>query len=86
MSYKYNKNSICLFRDYGLAVFKSRSGPQAEKIQKHFQKMFRKNDVNKNLIWEQNLRIVDYLDGTLNALDGSHKRFHKPVSEIKFIC
>ena len=50
MSYKYNKNSICLFRDYGLAVFKSRSGPQAEKIQKHFQKMFRKNDVNENLI------------------------------------
>ena len=36
LSDKYNKNYIGLYRDDGSAVFKNISGPQAEKIQKHF--------------------------------------------------
>ena len=83
LSPKYNKNNICLYRDDGLAVCKKRSGPQAEKNLKHFQKIFCKNDVNVTL--KHNLRIVDNLDGTLNILDGSHKRFHKPISGISYI-
>ena len=50
-----NKNDIGLYRDDSLAVFRNTSGPQAEKIKKHFQCMFHKN-----------LKIVDYLDVTLN--------------------
>ena len=38
LSNKYNKKDISLYRDDGLAVFKNKSGPQAErmKISKNF--------------------------------------------------
>ena len=65
----YNKNDIGLYRDDGLAVFRNTSGPQAEKIKKHFQSIFRKN--NLNIIVKCNLKIVDYLDVTLNLSDSS---------------
>ena len=42
LSLKYNKNNIGLYRHDGLAVFKNISGPQAKKIKKHFQNIFRK--------------------------------------------
>ena len=47
-SNKYNKKDIDLhlYRDYGFAVFKNKSGPQAERIKKDFQKNFGKNDLN----------------------------------------
>ena len=32
-----------------------------------------------------NLKLVDYLDVTLNLSDGSYKPFHKPNSEINYI-
>ena len=79
----YNKNDIGLYRDDGLAVFRNTSGPQAEKIKKHFQSMFRKN--NLSIIVKCNLKIVDNLDVTLNLSDGSYKPFHKPNSEINYI-
>ena len=83
LSLKYNKNNIGLYRHDGLAVFKNISGPQAKKIKKHFQNIFRKN--NLNIIVKCNLKIVDYLDVTLNLSDGSYKPFHKPNSEINYI-
>ena len=59
------------------------SGPQTEKIKKNFQNMFRKD--NLNIIVKCNLKIVNYLDVTLNNSDGSYKPFHKPNSEISYI-
>ena len=83
MRRKYNRNNIGLDRDDGLAVFKNICGPQAEKIKKHFQNIFRKN--NLNIIVRCNLKIVGDLDVTLNLLDGLHKPFHKPNSDINYI-
>ena len=40
LSNKCNKECIGLYRDDGLAGFKSVSGPQSEKIKKYFQKVF----------------------------------------------
>ena len=57
-----NKNNIGSYRDDGLAVFKNISGPQVRKINKHFQKIFCKN--NFNIIVKCNLKIVNYLDIT----------------------
>ena len=34
LSLKYNKNSIGLYRDDGLAIFKNISGPKSEKVEK----------------------------------------------------
>ena len=83
LSHIYNKNNIGLYRDDGLAVFRNTSGPQTEKIKKHFQSIFRRN--NLSIIKKCNLKIVDYLEVTLNLSDGSYKPFHKPNSEINYI-
>ena len=83
LSRKYNKSNIGLYGDDGLTVFKNISGPQAQKIKKDFQDKFCNN--NLNIIVKCNLKIVDYLDVTLNLSDGSQKPFHKPNSEINYI-
>ena len=83
LSLKYNKNNISLYRHDGLAVFKNISGPQVEAIKKHFQNIFRINDLN--IIVKCNSKIVDYLDVALNLSDGSYKPFYKPNREINYI-
>ena len=40
LSNKYYKKDIGLYRDDGLVIFKNKSGPQAERIKKDFQKIF----------------------------------------------
>ena len=81
--YIYNKNDISLYRDDGLAVFRNTSGSQAEKIKKHFQSIFRRN--NLSIIKKCNLKIVDYLEVTSNLSDGLYKPFHHTNSEINYI-
>ena len=83
LSKKYNKKDIGLYRDDGLAVFKNKSGPQAERIKKDFQKIFRENDLN--IVIKCNLKIVDYLDVTLNLLNNTYKPFSKSNNEINYI-
>ena len=83
LSRVYNNNNIGLYRDDGLAVLKNIGGSQEEKIKTHFQNIFRKN--NLNIIVNCNLKVVDYLDVTLNLSDGLYKPFHKPNSEINYI-
>ena len=83
LSCKYSKNNIGCYKDDSLVVFKNIRGPQAEIIKKYFQNIFRKN--NLNIIVKCNLKIVDYLDVTLNLSDGSYKPFHKPNGEINYI-
>ena len=46
LSHKYSNNNIGLYRDDGLTVFKNISGSKADKIKKHFQNIFRKNNLN----------------------------------------
>ena len=76
ISSKYNKENIELYRDDGLAVFKNIFGPRSDKIKKDFQKIFSKNDLKIEIMC--NLKIVDYLDVTLNLNDGTYKPYQKP--------
>ena len=39
LSNKYDRKDIGLYRDDGLAVFKNKCGPEAERIKKDFQKI-----------------------------------------------
>ena len=80
---KYNSSDIGLYRDDGLAVFKNTSGPQNEKIKKEFQKIFRDNDLD--IIITCNMKVVDYLDVTLNLDDGTFRPFRKPDDETNYI-
>ena len=65
ISEKYEKNSNGLYRDDGLSVFKNKSGTQLERIKKNLQKTFK--DFGLEIVAESNLKIVNYLDVTLNT-------------------
>ena len=83
LSNKYNKMCFGLHRDDGLAVLKNKSGPQAESIKKDFQKNFQRNDLN--IVIKSNLKIVNYLDVTVNLANNTYKHFSKPKNEIIYI-
>ena len=78
-----NKDDIGLYRDDGLAVFKNISGPQSENLKKQFQKLFNENGLKIEI--KCNLKIVDYLDVTLNLNDGTYKPYRKPNDETSYI-
>ena len=79
----YDKKNIGLYRDDGLAVFQNVSGPESEKIKKHFQRIF--SEQGLDIIIECNKKIVDYLDVTLNLTNGTFKPYHKPDTTIQYI-
>ena len=79
---KYNPSNIGLYRDDGLAVFKNTSGPQSEKIKKTFQKMFKNKGLD--IIINCNMKIVNYLDVTLNLNDGSYRPYKRPNDETNY--
>ena len=83
ISKKDEKNSIGLCRDDGLSVFKNKSGTQLERIKKNLQKTFK--DFGLEMVAKSNLRIVNYLDVTLNLNSGSFKPYHKPDDIIHYI-
>ena len=83
LSLKYNKTTIGLYRDGGLAVFRNVSGTHCEKTKKEFQKLFWQDSLK--LIIKCNLKIVDFLDVTLNLTDSTYKPYHKANDEICYI-
>ena len=83
ISEKYDKNNIGLYRDNGLAVFKTMSDPESERIKKNFQSLFKKYGLE--IIIECNKKVVDYLDVTFNLKDGTYKSNHKPDNKISYI-
>ena len=78
-----NKNHIGLHRDDGLAILKNTSDPEAEKLKKKFQKLFKEKYLD--LIIQCNLKITNYLDITLNLNDGSYCSYRKPNEETNYI-
>ena len=83
LSENHNKKDIGLYRDDGLAAFRNVSGPQSEKIKKNFQRIFHEN--NLEIVILCNMKIVNYLDVTLNLNDGTYRPYHKPNNEIMYI-
>ena len=83
MSKKYSSHNIGLHRDDDLPVFRNISGQQAEKNKKIIQKIFK--DKGSQTIIPCNLKVVDYLDKTLNLNDGTYHSLHKPNEETTYI-
>ena len=72
------------YRDDGLSVFRNISGRQAEEHNKKtIQNIFK--DKGLQIIIKYNLKIVDYLDVTLNLNEGTYRPFHKPNEETIYI-
>ena len=80
---KCNQENIGLYRDDGLAAVENLSGPQTERLKKDFQQVF--NDNGLKIVIESNLKVVDYLDVTLDLNNGTHKPYRKPNDETLYI-
>ena len=83
LSKKYSYNNIGLYRDDRWSDFRNSSVQQAEKHKKIIQKVFK--DKGLQMIIKCNLKIVDYLDVTLNLNDGTYRPFHEPNEETTCI-
>ena len=68
LSSAYSSRSIGLYRDDGLAVFKNVSARILDKTTKNFSKIFGK--LGLKITGQANLKIVNYLDITLNLTTG----------------
>ncbi|XP_047142690.2 uncharacterized protein LOC124816972 [Hydra vulgaris] len=79
----YNKEDFGLYRDDGLAVFKNKNGQQMEKLKKHITLIFKKNDLQITI--QSNLKIVKYLDVTLNLSNDTFQPYSKPDNQIRYI-
>ena len=68
---KKKLNNFSLYRDDGVAVIKTMSGPESEKVNKKLQVLFKEFDLN--LIIKCDKATVNYLDIILNLLDRTCK-------------
>ena len=84
LSTKYGKNLNGIYRDDGLACFENISGPQADRIRKDFIYIFRK-EFQLSIVCETNLKIVNFLDVTLDLTTGKYKPYNKPGNIPQYI-
>ena len=71
------------YRDDGLAVFKNKSGPQNERTKKEFQKLFKNHGLD--IVIQCNLKVVNYLDVTLDLETETHRPYHKDNDVINYV-
>ena len=83
ISEKYNKKDFGLYRDDGFGVGKNKRGPETEKIKKNIQKIFKENKLD--IVIQCNMKIVNYLDVSLNLNNSNYKPYQKPDNEILYI-
>ena len=72
-------NSVGLYRDNGLALFKNINGHGADKIPKEFHQLLKENGLPLEI--ECNLKTVNYIDITLDLNTGTYKPYRKPNDE-----
>ena len=62
---------------------KNKSGLKTEKIMKNIQKICKENELD--IAIQCNMKIVNYLDVSLNLNNLNYKPYHKPDNEILYI-
>ena len=72
----YPNGNIGLYRDDGLAVFKNMSARSLDKMRKDFSKII--GELGLQITAQSNLKIVNYLDVTLNLSTGKFCPYRKP--------
>ena len=76
LSHVIYKTNVGLYRDDGLGVFKSHSGPETERKRKEIIKTFNTN--NLSIPIETNNRVVNFLDTTFDLINNIYKPYRKP--------
>ena len=80
---KYWTNSIGLYKDEALAIFKNTTGPQVERTQKEITRGFKEH--GPKITIQSNLKSLDYLDITLNLTNGLFQPYRKSNDEPLYI-
>jgi hypothetical protein len=80
---KFNSLDLGLYRDDGLALFRGKSDKEMDNIRKEFIKIFKELDLRITI--ETNLKIVNFLDVTLNLNTGKYKPYNKPNDKPMYI-
>ena len=75
--------SVCLYRDDGLAVIRSRSGRILDRLRKYIIEVFKAEGLS--ITCETNLQVTDFLDVTLNMSTGKFYPFRKANNKPMYI-
>ena len=78
-----DRENIGLYRDDGLAVFKDKSGPELERIKKEIVKSFK--ELGLRIVIHMNLKIVNFLDITLDLTSSTYSPYRKPNDNPLYI-
>ena len=78
-----DKKSLGLYRDDGLILLKNTKGREVDQIRKKVIKIFK--DVGFKIEIKTNLKIVDFLDVTLNLSNGTYSPYKKPNDQFLYI-
>ena len=77
MGETYGVKNLGLYRDDGLAYFRNLGGPACDRIRKDMISLF-KDKFGLKITISTNLKVVNFLDVTLNLLTGLYQPFKKP--------
>ena len=81
---KFDKNSVGLYRNNGLALFTNINARRADIIRKELhQQLFKEFGLSLEIEW--NLKTINDLYVTLDLNTGTYKSYHKPNGEILYI-
>ena len=83
LSHIIGKSNVGLYRDDGLGVFKSNSGPETESKRKEIIKAFNTYNLSKTI--EANIRIVNFLDTTFDLINDIYRPYRKPNNTPVYI-
>ena len=78
-----DKKNLGLYCDDGLILFKNTKGRQVDQIKKKVIKIVK--DVGFNIEIKTNLKIVDFLDVTLNLSNGTYSLYKKPNDQLLYV-
>mgnify|MGYP004361308217 CR=1 FL=1 len=80
---RINKEDTGLYRDDGLILLRELNGKDTDKARKDIIKIFK--DIGFNIEIKTNLKVVDFLDVTLNLSDGTYRPYKKPDDKLSYI-
>ena len=80
MRQKFPSINFGLYRDDGLGCYKKKPGPTMERTRKAIIQLFKSN--NLSITIEANMNQVNFLDTTLNLIDGKFRPYRKPNDNL----
>ena len=84
LSKSYNNKDIGLYRDRGLAIFKSDSGFKVQKDKKDIQELFKDNHLSITIQFKDR-QLQFHLNVSFNLSNDTYRPFCKTNNEITYI-